>query len=910
MPGKVIASMSEPGWRASVAATQPETTRSLPGLLHTKLFVPGATSTLLSRPRLNSTLASQLGGSLALVCAPAGYGKTTLVCDYLRQQSDPAAWLTVDAQDNDPVQFWRYLVAALQSTLPELGLQAKAMLAMVTPLSMEAVATSVINDISGQVPANGRLTLVLDDFHWIQTAAIFQSLNFLLQHQPRQLRLVLLTRSDPPLSLARLRVEGRLLELRAGELRLTLGEIETLLNGIMSLALPQEPLQQLAEQTEGWAAGLQLAALSLRRNSDATAARLLERLASADEHVFAYLVEEVLGHQPEDVRRFLQQTAVLRQFCAPLCVAVTGREDAATILDYLLAENLFVTPLDDRSYWYRYHALFAETVRAHLPTAELQTCHRRAAHWYSGQNLWPAALRNAYAAADYELAASLLTRTYKIFLGDGLLASLQQWLAALPEEFRSPRLRLASAWSRVYESNEAELQAIVDGIEASGEGLDAPFRGEMLAVQAIYASLYGDLDQSVHLAIEALKLIAPDDYLSRAAAYHALGNTYRYQGELDAALGAYGQARRQFAALGNVFMAQLPLYRSAHIQILQGRLHQAQRTYESVRRLAQEAGHEPVVLSGEIFGYLSELYCEWNELVQAVTYARQEIELAQAGHMRLALVDGYLKLATASAAQGALEQAREALLSAGDVAAALQSAPVTAQIALAQARFDLDCGHLEAAAAWAGSYTSQRGKGDLTLTPLAAQTADLLLARIRLAQGRGSLALQVLQQALPAVESTGRTRLVVEAHILQALAWTTMKQPAAACKALIRALAIAKAEDYVRVFTENGPVLVPLLQQVHHLFPSYVARLVSAMTGAGRTDGVARETQPYEPLTAREAEIMALIARGCSNLEIAETLVLSVGTVKGHINHIFSKLNVRNRTQALLRARELGLLDS
>jgi LuxR family transcriptional regulator, maltose regulon positive regulatory protein len=879
-------------------------------LLHTKLFAPSATPTLLSRPRLNRALASQPGGSLALVCAPAGYGKTTLVCDYLHQQSAPAAWLTLDVQDNDPVLFWRYLVAALQSAMPELGLQAQAMLAMVTPLSLEPVVTSIINDIASGVPANGRLTLVLDDFHWIQTAAIFQSLNFLLQHQPRQLRLVLLTRSDPPLSLARLRVEGRLVELRARELRLTLAEIETLLNDIMSLALPQEPLQQLAEQTEGWAAGLQLAALSLRRNSDAIAARLLERLAGADEHVFAYLVEEVLGHQPEDVRRFVQQTAMLRQFCAPLCAAVTGREDAATVLNHLLAENLFVTPLDDRGHWYRYHPLFAETVRAHLPQAELQLCHRRAANWYAGQQLWPAALRNALAAADYELAASLLTRTYKIFLGDGLLASLQQWLAALPDEFRSPRLRLASAWSRVYESNEAELQAVVDEIEAAAVALDAPFRGEVLAVRAIYASLYGDLDQSIRMAGEALPLIAPDDYLSRAAAYHALGNSYRYQGELDAALAAYGQARRQFAALGNVFMAQLPLYRSAHIQILQGRLHQAQRTYQSVRQLAQEAGHEPVMLSGEIFGYLSELYCEWNELDQAATYAQQEIELAQRGPMRLALVDGYLKLATASAAQGDPDRAREALLSANEVATSLHSVPVTAQIALAQARFDLDCGNLEAAAAWAGNYASQQGKAACALTPLAVQTADLLLARIRLAQGRGALALQLLQEALPAIEATGRTRLVVEANILQALAWTMLKQPSAASKALIRALATAKAEDYVRVFIENGPVLVPLLQQVHHLFPSYVDRLVSAMTGASPSERKGGETQPYEPLTAREAEIVALIARGCSNLEIAQTLVLSVGTVKGHINHIFGKLSVRNRTQAVLRARELGLLDS
>jgi LuxR family maltose regulon positive regulatory protein len=879
-------------------------------LLHTRLHIPRATAALLSRPRLTRRLGEQTGGCLTLVSAPAGYGKTTLVGDYLRQQGDPAAWLTLDPQDNDPVLFWRYVIAALQRVDPRLGLRASATLSVISKTSPETAVTLLINDLVACINAGETITLVLDDFHWIHTAAIFQSLNFLLQRQPRQLRLLLLTRSDPPLSLARLRVEGRLLELRAGDLRLTPAEIGVFFNEVMALPLSDDALALLARGTEGWAAGLQLVALSLRQSGAPDTARVLDSLSGANKHVFAYLVEEVLRQQPPEIRHFLQHTAVLRQFSAPLCTAVTGQDHAEQLLREITAQNLFITPLDDQGHWYRYHPLFAETLRTHLDVETQRGCHRRAAHWYAGQQLIQDALRNALAAEDYELTAALLTQTYKMFLARGLLVSLQHWLAALPAPYQTPRLRLAAGWCRVYVGNELELQQIVNAIEEQMAEPDEPFRGEMLAVQAVYASLYGELDRSIRLAGEALSLIPPDDYLSRAAAYHALGNAYRYQGELDAALSAYGQARQQFEALGNVFMGQLPLYRSAHVQIMQGRLHQALRTYESVRQLAQEAGHEPAVLSGEIYGYLSELYCEWNELDRAVSFAHKEIELAQSGSILLALVDGYLKLVTALAAQGEIAAAREAMIRAAEAAAHLYSEPVTAQVALHQARYDLDSDNLPAAIAWADAHTAQRKTKTSSLTPLLAQTADLLLARIRLAQGHARAALALLEEALRQAEAAGRTRLVVEANILQALALQAQKQEAAGRKALIRALAMARAEDYVRVFVENGPALAPLLQQVRHLFPTYTRRLLDALPVNDRPAEGDGEPALYEPLTARELEILTLIARGFSNRDIAETLVLSVGTVKGHISHTFGKLNVRNRTQALVRARELNLLDS
>ncbi len=875
-------------------------------MLHTKLRVPGSTLTLLSRPRLTNQLHPRPNGYLTLLSAPAGFGKTTLVTEWVQQQEDPVAWLTLDEQDNDPVLFWRYLVAAVQMVDDRLGRRTQAALTAINRISLETAVTLLINDIGSLISGDKILTLVLDDFHWIHTASIHQSLNYLLQHQPPQLHLLLLTRADPPLSLARLRVAGRLVELRAADLRLTQTEMGTFLTQVMSLSIAEEDLHLVAKQTEGWAAGLQLAALSLRQRGAADTARLVQTFAGVREHVFAYLMEEVLRHQSEEVRQFLQQTAILRQFCEPLCAAVTGQSNTAAMLRQLMADNLFITPLDHEGGWYRYHPLFAELLLANMDEAAQRECYRRAANWYASQELIQDAMRNALAAQDYAFMASLLTRTYKTFLAQALLVSLQKWLAALPEEFQSPRLRLAAAWCRVYEGNEPQLRQIIAGISKQLPQIDEAFQGEILAVQAIYASLYGQPEKGIEWATQALTMIDPADSLSLAAAHQALGNAHRYQGELDAALEAYSQARQQFEKLGNVFMGHLPLYRMASIQIMQGRLHQAWQTYESIRQRAQAAGYEPLVMSGEVFGHLSDLYWEWNDLAQAAACARQEIELAQSGHMLLALVDGYLKLVAAMAAQGEQKAAREALDLAAAAAVPLQSAIVSAQIAMHQARYELAWGNLTGAAAWADKYAHQRASGTGSLTPLLAQSADLLLARIWLAQGQTGAALDLLEEATRQFEAIGRIRLVVEAHVLQALAWAAQKQEAAAQKALIRALTAAKQEHYIRVFVENGLELVPLLNQVRHLFPDYVARLLNAMPSSPTSGSLLSPL--LDSLTARELEILNLIAQGQSNRQIADTLFISVGTVKGHVNHIFSKLAVKNRTQALVRARELKYL--
>ena len=873
-------------------------------LLHTKLHIPGCTPSLLSRLRLTSQLHSRPDRSLTLLTAPAGFGKTTLVAEWFHEQTLPAAWLTLDEQDNDPVLFWRYLIAALQGIDNCLGQQAQAVLATFPRYSLEAVVTFLINDIINRPSGDEALTLILDDFHWIHNAVIHQSFNYLLQHQPPQLHIVLLTRADPPLSLARLRVEGRLVELRSADLRMTQEEVSTFFSEVMALALPAEDLQLLMEQTEGWAAGLQLAALSLRQRKSAAVKQQTQPFAAIRQHIFAYMMEEVLLLQADDVRQFLQQTAVLRQFCAPLCAAVTGNNEAAKILRQLIADNLFITTLDDDGVWYHYHPLFAEFLRSNLDEATVRACHRRAADWYADQGMIQDAMRNALAAEDYDLMASLLTRTYKTFLATGLLASLQTWLSNIPPDYQSPRLRLASAWCRVYEIGHSEVEEIIAGILGHLSDSELPFRGEILAVRAIYASLYGNLDQSIVWANEALTLIDAQDYLSLAAAYQALGNAYRNQGKLDAAIDAYSQGHRHFMSLGNVIMAQLPLYRIASIQVMQGRLRHAWQTYEALRENAQAAGYEPLIWTSEVFGYLSDLFLEWHDLEKAFAYAQQEIELAKLGHTLLGLVDGYLKLAAVNTAQENEDAARKALDLAVETAVPLRSPPIHAKIAMHQASLELSWGNLAAADAWAADTIESRRQNKTVLSPLESQSADLLLARIRLAQRRFELTLKLLEHIMPTFEKCGHVRRLTEVFVLRSLVYAAQGQESRARESLIQALELAEPEGYIGVFVENGAALIPLLEQVRHNFPEYVTRLLSTFSACANP-----VTPLLDSLTEREQEIMELIALGYTNRQIADDLFISVGTVKGHVNHIFSKLDVSNRTQALLRARELNLID-
>jgi LuxR family transcriptional regulator, maltose regulon positive regulatory protein len=902
-------------------ADQPLSPPSDHALLHTKLYVPSAPGKLLSRPRLLRQLQTAVSGKLTLVSAPAGFGKTTLVADWWThlghqaegrqdEQSRPdLAWLSLDAQDNEPTRFLRYLIAALQ-TIADVGQTAVSLLNSLPPTPPERLLTILINDLEDRPD---KLVLVLDDYHLITSPAVHALLLFLLQHMPPSLHLLLCSRSDPPLALSRWRVRGELTEIRAADLRFTPEETAVFLQQLLDNPLTATDLELLVRRTEGWIAGLQLAALSLQNLDAPAASRFIREFGGANRHVFAYLIEEVLQQQPEPVQQFLRQTAVLERLNPSLCTAVTGLAETRQRLIQLADNNLFLVPLDDQGHWFRYHPLFAESLRAALPDDERRMLHRRAADWYARHNLTHKAIYHLVQGEDDERVVAIISRNYRALLQQGKLVTVQQWLELLPPDLvqQHPHLLLACAWSQIYSSNEQECHQLLLAITAQLPGLETAaydaIRGEMLAVQAVYASLYGQPDEAIRLANQALPLVPGEDHFVRAAVAQALGNAYRWQGQLTAATAAYEQAHFQFEHLGSVFIAEVPLYRLAQVQIMQGRLRQAQQTVEMAQQRAADAGRESLIAVSELFSHLSDLYREWNKLDDALYYAQQEIELAGQGHLQLPLVTGYLALASVQAAQGEPAAARAALSQAAAQAQHCQSPILMAQVAMQQAAFELSQKNLAPALSWAEQYAARQIQQPKDLPPALRQAANLLLARIRLAQGDLAAAEGLLVDVQTRAQQDGRMRLEIEALILRALLSQMQEQDEAAIMLLQQALTLAEPEGYIRIFVDQGTPLAGLLAQISP--PStYVNRLLAQMSSDHLPPGTAFPL--YDPLTPREQEILRLVASGDTNQQIADRLFLTVGTVKGHLNHIFSKLDVQNRTQAIARARTLGLLPA
>lgn len=931
-------------------------------LLQTKLYMPSLRTCLVPRLRLNEYLDRGLQGKLTLVSAPAGFGKTTLVAAWLAGREGESGkysvnseqlytcppghlytcWLSLDERDNDPACFWRYLIAALQTADSRIGIAAQTALSHPRLPPLEALITAVLNDLTA---FSHPLLLVLDDYHLITAETIHQSLHFFLTHLPPHAHLLLLTRADPPLPLARLRAKGQLVELRAHDLRFTLPEIEVFLNQTMGFGLDQQEIETLAARTEGWAAGLQLATLSLQSFEPTTdggngfhhgngRSQFLHAFAGDDRHVMDYLVDEVLNRQPDHIQNFLLQTSILEHLTAPLCDAVIGltigdlrltiepdsKPEVASqaILDHLEQANLFILPLDNRRQWYRYHRLFGELLRARLGNAseQLEVLHCRAAAWYQAHGYTAEAIRHALQAPNFEQAAHLVEQVYQNMALRGELMTLRGWLDALPPALvkSRPRLCLAHAWAFAYSSRHDQLQHALTQAEAALPEADtaeaARLQGEIFALRAVFTSLYGYTQQTQELARQALALVDEEQWILKALSYQALGNANRLQGQLTAANEAYQQAQTAFLTHGTPFLTLVPLARQGQVQVLQGRLHQAVATFEGVLNQAGGYSGESLVMAGESFVHLAGLYYEWNDLAKARECLEKELELARRGHMVIALLACYLMLARLEQAQNH-QAAAYAALREGELLAAQYDFPyMTVQTTLTRVWLGLCGGHLDSAVSWADVYTAQPKTE--AVPEILWETANLMVARIRLTQGKPDAAWKIVTEIQETAEKNGRLRTVLETLILQALIYQVKGQPHQAEETLRRALRLAEPEGYIRLFVDEGTPLAALLGRIAiHDHSEYLAKLIKTASDLRLMIGDWRlaETE-LDALTERELEILALMARGAPNQQIADELVIGVGTVKGHINHILGKLGSRNRTEAVARGRELNLLKT
>ncbi len=900
-------------------------------ILATKLSVPPSRPNVVLRSCLIERLDEGLQGRLILVSAPAGFGKTTILsqwlagCSRLEPEVHPA-WLSLDEGDSDLPRFLTYLIAALRTVAAEVGEGALGMLQSPQPPPTEAVLTALLNEIT-TLPHS--VLLVLDDYHVVDSEPVDQALAFLLEHLPPQLHLVIATREDPHLPLARWRARGQLTELRAADLRFTPSEAAEFLNRVMSLDLSADDIEALETRTEGWIAGLQMAALSIRGRSDA--AGFIQRFTGSHRFVLDYLVEEVLQRQPERTRSFLLQTAILDKLCGALCDAVTGQKNGKAMLERLERDNLFVVPLDEERQWYRYHHLFADVLQAHLVEEQpdqMPALHRRASEWYEEHGSRPDAIRHALCAEDFDWAAELIGLAGPMTEDTSQSVTWLMWARALPDELiRSrPVLGVWFAWALLgsgeLEAAEARLRDAERWLEPGPSEPKVVVDEEQLrsllatiaVARAYNAHSVGDVPGTVKHAQRVLELLPEGDHVRRQQATALMGMTYWASGDLEAAARVFFDYVMSLRAAGNIPDAISAASVLPVITLALGRPREAVDALEQLRQFVVGQGEPLLPAATDLYRGLGELDLERGDLAAAEQHLLRSKELGEQAEAPVWPYRWCVARARLAETEGDLESALN-LLDEAERLFVRTPLPVIRPISALKAAIWARQGRVTEASEWA----RERGLSvDDDLSYLR-EFEHLTLARVLIARHEsdrvaGALddAVRLLERLLHAAEEGGRIGSMIEILALQALAHQARGDASAALAALERALCLAAPEGYVRVFVDGGPPMARLLEEADSraMAPDDVRRVLAAFPSAGPrlTGPSGASSEGAELLSEREREVLRHIAAGLTNREIAARLFLSVYTVKAHARSIYDKLDAHSRTQAVAKARELGVL--
>jgi LuxR family maltose regulon positive regulatory protein len=892
-------------------------------LLQTKLQIPRRRTPAVARSRLIARLNSGIENKLILISAPAGFGKTTLLTEWVASSQCPSTWLTLDEHDNELALFLTYFVAALQKVKASLGDAAPGLFNPPEQFPLKSI-TILINEINS-IP--GDFILILDDYQTIKNQSIHKALSFLIDNLPANMHPVITSRFDPPLNLARLRSRGQLTELRADDLRFTSEETAEFLNRVMELNLNSEELALLDTRSEGWIAGLQMAALTLKGKTDT--AGFIKAFSRSRRDMLDFLFEEVFEQQTADVQSFLQQTSILDRLGPSLCDAVTERHDSDQILEKIERANLFIFPLDDELRWYRYHPLFKDLLQHSLSSTHpemLLVLHRRASEWYEREGLFPLAITHALEAQDYDRAARLIERRAGEILLQGEFTTYLGWMDSFPQYIIQmyPILILhrilaeTVAMGLPLEDVEARLQEV--------EKLDPQshfIKGVGLVIRAVALGNQGDLSQNSELCRKALKLIPAESTFWRGIAISGLRQYWLLEGGVPAvptAIRLYNDAIETGQKIGNVFIRVVAQRRLAEAYMAAGRLHQAHDYCQEILNVAVDRQGQLLPLASlGLFG-LGMLHREWNELDKALNYLKQGMTL-ESGKLGRWQVDGIIELARTRQAMGELEGASEYLRKARQLLGRFpryrshESIIEAYEISLALAQ-----GDMEKVSTWvkefdpvglAGSFGIE-GEIPIYIPRYPARELQLLtLVRAYLAQNKPAEALKLLDALIKAAEKLGRAGIMVEARILSALAYKALGEMEEALSNLKVTLQAAEPEGYLRLFLDAGPAISSLIYEAvrQGITPAYTHRLIAAFPvsefAPQRAD---KSIKMEEPLSDRELSVLTLIAQGLSNKEIGERLHIETRTVKWHASNILGKLGVHNRTEAVAKARELGIL--
>ena len=899
-------------------------------LLKTKLYVPPLRPEWVFRPRLVERFKVGLQSKLILVSAPAGFGKTTVVSEGLRSSEIPVGWVSLDEDDNDPTRFWSYLISALQTVWADMGKSALGLLQSPQPPPIESIITTLINEMS---EVSEEFALVLDDYHMIEAQPIHDALTFLLNHLPPQAHLVIASRIDPPISLAHLRAQSQLMEVRAADLRFTPEEATAFLNDVMGLGLSDEDIAALESRTEGWIASLQLAAVSMQGRKDIPT--FIAAFGGSSRYILDYLTEEVLRRQEASTQSFLLETAILDRFSASLCNAVTERDDSRERLAQLEATNLFLVPLDDERQWYRYHHLFADLLRNQLLQSQqgrVTELHLRASKWFEQEGLIGEAIHHTLGAKEFERAANLIESVALTTVMQSNCSTVLSWLEKLPNGLVTSRPwlcfsgALANQLTGHSDAVEPLLQCAESAMSKAEEGRPAEsfpeharIRGYVITVRITRYLFEGDIQRAIELCGEAFKYLPEDDLTARAAVTGNLGIAYWRNGELPAASHYLEEAETLGQEGGHLYISLAAMSYLGDIHRVQGHLYRAAQKYREALRLgAQWGGGEPLPATGSAYIGLSRVLYEWNDIDEAIYHASIGTKLAERGGEVRSVLIGYQLLAWQNQTCGKTKAMGEALHRAEEIRPKSVDPHTFRHASAWKARLSLVQGDLNAVHRWA---VSQETKLNLQDVPdFWSELPYLTLVRLRIAQGEVNEIPGLLEHLCQKVEGEGRTGSAIEILTVQAIALQAQGEIDQALATLERTLSLAEPEGYVRTFVDEGEPMTKLLRLAasRGIAKKYVRKLLASfqrpILGAESklkvlpAEGAVALSPLVEPLSERELEVLQLIAAGMSNREIAEKLIIGEGTVKTHINNIYSKLDVQSRTQAIGRARELKLL--
>jgi LuxR family transcriptional regulator, maltose regulon positive regulatory protein len=880
-------------------------------LLATKFYIPPARSHGVLRPRLVERLNAGLHGKLTLISAPAGFGKTTLLGEWLAGCQRPAAWLSLDAVDADPIRFLSYLIAAVQTLAPQIGAGALIALHSPQPPPVESLLTELLNEI---VTLADPLVLVLDDYHVIESHAVDQALTYLVEHLPAQMHLVIATREDPHLPLARLRARGHLTEVRAADLRFTPAEAAAFLTEGMDLSLSATDIARLSERTEGWIAGLQFAALALQGHPDTT--RFIQSFTGSHHFVLDYLVEEVLGQQEAHVQRFLLHTSILERMSGPLCDAVVldASVSGQATLEYLERANLFIVPLDNERRWYRYHHLFAELLRQRLQTTIASSTgdernlvaalHRHASVWYEEHGFDLDAFHHAVAAHDIDRAAHLVEGEGMSLPFLGAAAAVLSWLESLStaELNARPSLWVVYASAALFAGQTSAIEPKLQAAEAALQGAASDDKthdliGRIASMRATSAVMQHDVDTILAQSRRALEYLHPDNLLLRTAVTWTLGYAYQLQGDRAAASQIYADIIAAGKSSGDSIYTLAATVSLGQVQETNNQLSLATQTYQ---RALELAGDPPLGIACEAHLGLARILYQWNDLEAAWQHGQQCLQLTQ----RIDSLD------TTAACDVLLARLK---LSRGDVSGATVLLD-GAESFVRRHRF----AHRMADVAEVRVLLLLR-QGLLSTATEVAQAHQLPIsqARVHLAQGETSAALTVLESWRQQAEVQGWQDERLKVLVLLSVVHYVRGEKDLAMRLLDDALALAEPAGSIRLFVDEGMPMAHLLSEAaaRGAMPDYLGKLRAAFEVEGPKREGASHLHPVppaqslpEPLSQREIHILQLIAQGLSNREIGERLFLALDTVKGYNRRIFGKLQVQRRTEAIARARQLGLL--